>query len=140
MARSRAGILSLVTALAVFAVTLLGCGSSDSALTRERDAVTSYLAAIEPLRLAVNRLLEGADPILSGAHRGALSPQLAGRRMEALERRFAAYAADVNAIAPTAATLRGLQASYAHTYILEDSYLSALVVGLGEIAPSPDGS
>jgi hypothetical protein len=136
MARSRAGILSLFTALALSAGTISGCGggsgSSNSALARERAALTSYLAAIEPLRLAVNRLLEGADPILSGAHSGALSPQLAARRMGALERRFAAYAVDVNAIAPTAARLRGLQAIYAHTYILEDSYLSALVVGLGE--------
>ena len=52
--------------------------------------------------------------------------------MGALERRFAAYAADVAAIRPAAPALRELQEVYAHTYVLEDSYLSALTTGLGE--------
>ena len=67
---------------------------------------------------------------------------------------------DVAAIQPATPQLRALHAIYAHTFILEDSYLSALVTGLavlarrahfklpadlqvagrGEIRPSPDGS
>jgi len=53
--------------------------------------------------------------------------------MGQLERRFAADTVTVAAIEPATAQLRGLQAEYAHTYVLEDAYLSAL-------APSPDGS
>ena len=39
---------------------------------------------------------------------------------------------DVAAITPTTPQLRSLHAIYAHTFILEDSYLSALVTGLAE--------
>jgi hypothetical protein len=52
--------------------------------------------------------------------------------MTSLERRFAAYAVDVAAISPSTAALRQLHSIYAHTYVLEDSYLSALASGLGE--------
>ncbi len=41
---------------------------------RRRSALAAYLCQVEPLRLAVNRLLEAADPILSGNHDGTLSP------------------------------------------------------------------
>jgi hypothetical protein len=123
-------------ALAVAIVTLAGCGSSthpqDASIASQRAALASYLHAVEPLRLAVNRLLEGADPILSAYSAGKLSPRVASRRMGALERRFAGYTVAIAALEPAGATLRSLQATYAHTYILEDSYLSALVVGLGE--------
>jgi hypothetical protein len=50
--------------------------------------------------------------------------------MGALERRFAAYTVDMAAIQPATAQLRAVNAPYAHTYILEDSYLSALTTGL----------
>jgi hypothetical protein len=92
----------------------------------------SYLRQVEPLRLAVNNLLEGADPILSAYHDRRISPRQASQRMSALERRFAAYTVDIAAIAPTTAQLRSVNAPYAHTYILEDSYLSALTTGLAE--------
>jgi hypothetical protein len=87
---------------------------------------------IEPIRLAVNRLLSTADPTLEafGDHR-ITGPQ-AARRIGALERRFAAYTVEVTAIQPRTAMLRSLHAEYAHTYILEDAYLSALVTGLAE--------
>jgi hypothetical protein len=52
--------------------------------------------------------------------------------MGALERRFAAYTVDIAAIQPATAQLRLVNAPYAHTYILEDSYLSALTTGLAE--------
>jgi hypothetical protein len=54
------------------AVALGGCGSqTGSAVTRQhaqRSAIELYLGEVEPIRLAVNRLLEGADPILDAFH------------------------------------------------------------------------
>jgi hypothetical protein len=50
--------------------------------------------------------------------------------MGGLERRFAAYTVEVAAIEPETAPLRAVHAEYAHTYMLEDAYLSALVSGL----------
>jgi hypothetical protein len=95
-------------------------------------ALIAYLHEVEPIRLAVNRLLEGADPVLSAYRDGRASPVQASQRMGALERRFAAYTVDIAAIQPATAQLRLVNAPYAHTYILEDSYLSALTTGLAE--------
>jgi hypothetical protein len=117
-------------------VALGGCASqTPSAASMQRAgraAIEHYLHEVEPIRLAVNNLLEGADPILSAYHEHRLSPRQASLRMGALERRFAAYTVDMAAIAPTSAQLRAVNAPYAHTYILEDSYLSALTSGLAE--------
>ncbi len=124
----------MVLALAV--ATLCGCGGGSagarSSSRGERAALVSYLRQVEPIRLAVNRLLNGADPILSAYHDGRISPRRAALRMGALERRFAAYTVDMAAIRPATAQLRSVNTPYAHTYILEDSYLSALTVGLAE--------
>jgi hypothetical protein len=126
----RAAVVVLV------AVTLQSCGgqstSASASFQRERAALGSYLRQVEPIRLAVNSLLEGADPILSANHDHRISPRVAASRMGALERRFAAYAVDMAAIQPATAQLRAVNAPYAHTYILEDSYLSALTSGLAE--------
>jgi hypothetical protein len=64
----------------------------------------------------------------------------AGREMGELERRFAAYTIRVAAIQPDTPALCSLHAVYAHTYILEDAYLSVLASGLaqGELADLPD--
>ena len=132
----RAHLPLIVVALALAAATLDGCGggaaSASVSARRERVALASYLRQVEPIRLAVNLLLEGADPILSAYHDSRISPRLASLRMGALERRFAAYTVDIAAIQPTTAQLRSVNAPYAHTYILEDSYLSALTTGLAE--------
>ena len=80
----------------------------------------------------MNWLLGQADPILESYHDRNASPAEAGRRMGRLERRFAAYTVKVAAIDPATAQLRVLQAAYAHTYVLEDAYLSALANGLAE--------
>jgi hypothetical protein len=118
------------------AVALGGCASQTPSATSTqragRAAIERYLSEVEPIRLAVNKLLEGADPILSAYHEHSISPRQASLRMGALERRFAAYTVDMAAIAPTSAQLRAVNAPYAHTYILEDSYLSALTSGLAE--------
>ncbi len=136
MGRARASILARASALVIVATTAGGCGSSSGSerpsTAAQRTALAGYLRQLEPLRLAVNRLLEGADPILSGAHEHKLSGHQAAQRMGALERRFAGYAVDIAAIEPASGKLRSLQATYAHTYVLEDSYLSALTLGLRE--------
>jgi len=125
-----------VLTLALCALGVGGCGTTTrTATTSAPDiaaALQAYLQQIEPLRLAVNRLLDGADPILAGYHSGRLSPAQASAQMDALERRFADYTVDVAAIVPSLPALRPLAAEYAHTYIDEDAYLSALASGLGE--------
>jgi hypothetical protein len=98
----------------------------------ERAAIERYLGEVEPIRLAVNRLLEGADPILGAFHDHRITPHEAARRMGQLEERFAAYAVDIAAIDPPTARLRALHAGYAGTYVFEDAYLSALVAGLAD--------
>jgi hypothetical protein len=135
---ARAGTLALAAVL-LCQLSACGAGSSSGASTAdatsagsERAALIAYLQQVEPLRLAVNRLLETADPILSAYRDGRASPRQAAQRMGALERRFAAYTVDIAAIQPAGAQLRALNAPYAHTYILEDSYLSALTTGLAE--------
>ncbi len=132
----RARALLLAGALVLTAATLEGCGgrsaSAEISAHSERTALVSYLRQVEPIRLAVNRLLEGADPILSAYHDNRISPREASHRMGALERSFAAYTVDIAAVQPATAQLRALHAPYAHTYILEDSYLSALTSGLAE--------
>jgi hypothetical protein len=128
--------LSLLLVLVFTAATLESCASQSTSNSpspqHERAALISYLRQVEPIRLAVNNLLEGADPILSANHDHRISPRQAGLRMGVLERRFAAYTVDLAAIQPTTAQLRAVNAPYAHTYILEDSYLSALSNGLAE--------
>jgi hypothetical protein len=134
-----------LTAAAVLVVALVaGCGgagpSSETRLRQQRRALSSYLHEVEPVRLAVNELLEGADPILTAYSHDHLSAARAAQRMGALERRFAAHAVQVAAIEPRTARLRALQQTYAHTYVLEDSYLSALTNGLAtrDLANLPD--
>jgi hypothetical protein len=108
-----------------------GCaGHSAASTSQQRAAVESYLRQVEPIRLAVNRLLDTADPILDAFRAHRITAMTAARRMDALERRFAEYTVEVDAIQPQSARLRSLQAEYAHTYILEDAYLSALANGL----------
>lgn len=120
----------------LLALALAGCSSGSSAATTssgdQRAALAAYMRQLEPLRLAVNQLLQGADPITSAYHDRRISGPQAAHRMGALERRFAAYAVQITAITPATARLRALQETYAHTYVLEDSYLSALTTGLGE--------
>ena len=48
-------------------IALTGCGASasDSSQSRERRDLQAYVSGIEPLRVSVNQLLDGADPILN---------------------------------------------------------------------------
>jgi hypothetical protein len=127
---------SPLLSVALLCLALGGCGggsgSSVASARTGRTAMGDYLREVEPVRLAVNRLLEGADPVLSAYRHGGISPRLASRRMGELERRFAGYTVDVAAIRPATPQLQALNAVYAHTFIFEDSYLSALSTGLAE--------
>jgi hypothetical protein len=80
----------------------------------------------------VNRLLAGADPILSAYEERRIGAIRAQRRLGSLERRFALDARRIAALRPVPPGLREAQHAYAHTYVLEDSYLSALVSALPE--------
>jgi hypothetical protein len=92
-------------------------------------AVRGYVAQVEPVRLGVNRLLLQADPILDGPDL-AITPQVAGVQMSALEPRFASYVVAAEAIDPPNAALRKLNTPYANTYYLPDNYLSVLAADL----------
>jgi hypothetical protein len=115
-------------ALGAAALTIAGCGSGRS--PSPRDELAAYVSRVEPIRLRVNRLLDQADPTLSALGDHRLATPVAQRRLGRLERRFAADAVRIAAVAPVPAALRSAHRVYAHTYVLEDSYLSALVAAL----------
>ena len=116
---------------AVLAAAAAGCGSSHTATSGSPAAeLRAYVDRIEPLRLGVNRLLDRADPILGAYNEHRIGPRMAQRRFGRLERRFARYAADIAAVRPIPTEVRGAATAYAHTYVLEDSYLSALTAAL----------
>jgi hypothetical protein len=125
-----------LAALALCTAVLGGCRASARSPTANsasiRAALVRYMPQIEPIRLAVNQLLEGADPVLGAFHEHRIAPSEAAARMAALERRFARFTVDVAAIQPRAPALRALHAEYAQTYVLEDAYLSALASGLSQ--------
>ena len=132
------GVLGLATALiAGCAATASSGGHRAASGTNATQAVSAadlraYVAQVEDVRLPVNQLLEGADPILNGTHDHTITPAQASQRMDALERAFAGYTVAMAAVQPQNAVLSQLNAPYAHTYLLEDSYLSALAADLAD--------
>jgi hypothetical protein len=91
-----------------------------------------YVTAVEAVRLPVNQLLSQADPILDAYHDHRITPAVASARMGAMEQEFAALAVEMGTIAPSNPALARINAPYAHTYVLEDSYLAALASGLAD--------
>jgi hypothetical protein len=133
--RRRLRILSAsATAIGLCVAALAGCasggGSRTATAVSARLGLARYMREVEPIRLAVNRLLDRADPILEAFSGRRIPAAAAAGRMAGLERRFAAYTVDIAAIEPATPELRVLHVAYAQTYILEDAYLSALVSGL----------
>jgi hypothetical protein len=126
------------------AVSLHACGSTTadqaSGGDAPRSAIERYLREVEPIRRAVNRLLGGADPILSAFAERRIDGLAAASRMDELEKEFATYTVDIAAIDPTNDRLHTLHSEYANTFVLEDSYLSALAAGLadGRLDDLPD--
>jgi hypothetical protein len=125
-------------------VALGGCASQTQTASGTqragRAAIERYIREVEPIRLAVDKLLGGADPILEAFRERHITRGGGARRMGRLEERFAGYAVDIAAVNPPTAQLRALNAGYADTYVFEDAYLSALVAGLadGELGDLPN--
>jgi hypothetical protein len=128
--RGRLRVLSRRALAAVAAsLCLAACGSAGSGQSEHR-AFMAYLDRVEPIRLAVNRLLNEADPILSAYRDHRVTPEVANDRMSRLERRFASYEAQIAAVRPVPDAMQSSQRAYAHTYVLEDAYLRALAAAL----------
>jgi hypothetical protein len=108
---------------------LAGCGADTSTEDR-RQGLEDYVAAVQPIRLGINELLDQADPILEGYNDGDLNAAAARRRMGRLERGVADYAVKIAELEPVPDEMRAAQDSYAHTFVLQDTYLSALVASL----------
>jgi hypothetical protein len=125
----------LQAAIALAGLALSACGQSSVAPAHPATTAAelrSYLAAIEPIRLGVNALLNNADPIIQGFKAKKLSDAQASAQMGTLEQSFATFTVEANTLQPADPALAAINAPYAHTFILEDSYLNALVNGLAE--------
>lgn len=122
--------MNRIVAIVVAAAALISTAASIAAPPVSGDALRSYLHAVEPIRLGVNDLLERADPILEAYREHRSTGAEAAAAMASLERRFADYTVQINALTPSNGTLARINAPYAHTYILEDAYLSALTAAL----------
>jgi hypothetical protein len=92
----------------------------------------AYVVAVEKVRLPVNDLLNGADPILDALRDHKISPAQASTRMGALERSFAGYLLKAQQISPSNRQLNAINVPYANTYFYEDSYLATLASDLAE--------
>jgi hypothetical protein len=122
-----------LVALAVLATLALagGCGA-DTTTADRRQALEDYVAAVQPIRLGINELLDRADPILEGYADGDLTAVEARRRLGRLESGVARYAVQIAAVEDVPDEMRAAHDAYAHTFVLQDTYLSALVAGLRE--------
>jgi hypothetical protein len=118
---------------AALALVPLGCGS-DTTTADRRQALEDYVAKVQPIRLGINELLDQADPILEGYKDGDLSAKRAQRRIERIERGAAGYAVRIAAIEEVPDEMRAAQDAYAHTFVLQDTYLSALAAALPDRA------
>jgi hypothetical protein len=123
----------LAVATVAGALVLAGCGS-DGTTADHRRALEEYVAAVQPIRLGINELLDRADPILAGLGNGDLSAAQAQRRMGRLERGAASYAVRIAEVEPVPDELRAAQDAYAHTFVLQDTYLSALTAAIPDRA------
>jgi hypothetical protein len=123
---TRIGLSILAGALMLV---VIGCGA-DTTTADRREALEDYVAKVQPIRLGINELLDKADPILEGYRDGDLSAAQAQRRLGAIERGAAVYAVRIASIDEVPDEMRAAQDAYAHTFVLQDTYLSALVAAL----------
>jgi len=124
----RAG-LAAACVLFLVAVGVLGCGSETTTADR-RQALEGYVAEVQPIRLGINELLDKADPILEGYRDGDLNAKQAQRGIDRIERGAAGYAVQIAAVEDVPEELRAVHDAYAHTFVLQDTYLSALAASL----------
>jgi hypothetical protein len=125
--------LAPIAALAALGLLIAGCGADTSTADR-RQSLEDYLAAVQPIRLGINELLDRADPVLEGYRDGDLSATRAKRAMGRIERGVARYAVRIAAVQDVPEEMRAAHDAYAHTFVLQDTYLSALVAALPERA------
>jgi len=130
MSKRIASALLIGAALAALAA---GCGA-DTSTAEKRQTLEDYVAKVEPIRLGINELLDKADPILSAYADGKIGAAEAKRRMAALEAREATYAVQIAELEPVPDELRAAHDAYAHTFVLQDTYLSTLVAAIPEKA------
>ena len=123
-----APLAAMVAAVAV-SVGITACGS-DTTTADRRDSLEDYVAEVQPIRLGINELLDKADPILEGYREGDLNAKRAQRRFDRLERGVAVYAVQIAAVEDIPDELRTAHDTYAHTFVLQDTYLSALAATL----------
>jgi hypothetical protein len=109
---------------------LSGCGGGNGKVPVAD--VRRYVAAVEKVRLPVNSLLNGADPILDAYHDKRITPAQASQQMGAMESKFAAFTLDMQEIDPSNRQLKAINTPYANTYFYEDSYLATLASDLNE--------
>ena len=114
---------------AALALTAASCGS-DTTTADRRQALEDYVANVQPIRLGINDLLDRADPVLEGYRDGQLTAKQAQRGIDRIERGAAAYAVQIAAVGGVPAELRSAHDAYAHTFVLQDTYLSALAAAL----------
>ena len=122
-------LLAVLLGLAALGLSALGCGA-DTTTADRRQALEDYVAAVQPIRLGINELLDKADPVLEGYRQGNLRAAEAERRMGRIERGTAEYAVRIAEVEPVPQEMRAAQDAYAHTFVLQDTYLSALVASL----------
>ena len=118
-----------IAAAGALALLVLGCGA-DTTTADRRQALEDYVAKIQPIRLGINELLEQADPILEGYRDGGLSAKQAQRGMDRIEHGAASYAVQIAAVDDVPEEMKTAQDAYAHTFVLQDTYLSALAAAL----------
>jgi hypothetical protein len=123
--------LALVVAVAAAILAATGCGA-DTTTADRRQALEEYVARVQPIRLGINELLDRADPILEGYADGELSVGEARRRLGRLESGVAGYAVRIAEVDQVPEEMRSAHDAYAHTFVLQDTYLSALVAALQE--------
>jgi hypothetical protein len=92
--------------------------------------LSAYIAAVEPIRDGVNRLLDTADPPLKAWRMHRITGAQAGAAISALEQQFAIFTAEINDLHPGDLTLDRINVPYARTYLLEDAYLRSLAAAL----------
>jgi len=124
---------ALAAGAAALSLALAGCGDAEeNGAGDDSDALQAYLDEVEPIRLGTNELLDTADPILGAYADHEIDAGEAQRRVEAMERTFAGYVVDIAAVDDVPADISAAHEAYAHTWILEDSYLSALAEAVPE--------
>jgi hypothetical protein len=125
--------LAVCLSLIALAATVASCGA-DTSTSDRRQALEHYVAAVQPIRLGINELLDRADPVLEGYRDGDLSAAQAQRAIGRIERGAARYAVRIAAVQDVPEEMRAAHDAYAHTFVLQDTYLSALVAALPERA------